>query len=36
MLEELKFKTLEPLMVKFRPTEEELQKAFELGAELAR
>lgn len=36
VLEELKFETLEPLMVKFRPSEEELQKAFELGAELAR
>uniref|UniRef100_A0A7C3M8T0 FprA family A-type flavoprotein n=1 Tax=Archaeoglobus fulgidus TaxID=2234 RepID=A0A7C3M8T0_ARCFL len=36
VLEELKFETLEPLMVKFRPTDEELQKAFELGAELAR
>ncbi|WP_290596272.1 MULTISPECIES: FprA family A-type flavoprotein [unclassified Archaeoglobus] len=36
VLEELKFETLEPLMVKFKPSEEELQRAFDLGAELAR
>ena len=36
VLEELKFETLEPFMVKFKPSEEELQKAFELGRELAR
>ena len=36
VLEELKFETLEPLMVKFKPSEGELQKAFELGAELAK
>ncbi len=36
ILEELKFETLEPFMVKFRPTEEELQRAFEIGAELAK
>jgi len=36
VFEELKLETLDPLMVKFRPNEEELQKAFELGVELAR
>ncbi|MET1123742.1 MAG: FprA family A-type flavoprotein [Archaeoglobaceae archaeon] len=36
VFEELKFETLEPLMVKFRPTKEELERAYELGAELAR
>ena len=36
VFEELKLETLNPLMVKFRPNEEELQKAFELGVELAR
>jgi len=36
VLEELKFQTLEPLMVKFRPSDEELRRAFELGAELAK
>ena len=34
--EEMKFETLEPLMVKFRPTDEEIQKAIELGRELAK
>lgn len=36
VLEELKLETLQPFMVKFKPTEEELQRAFELGKELAR
>ena len=36
VFEELKLETLEPLMVKFRPNKDELQKAFELGVELAR
>uniref|UniRef100_A0A7C4S4J2 FprA family A-type flavoprotein n=1 Tax=Geoglobus ahangari TaxID=113653 RepID=A0A7C4S4J2_9EURY len=36
VFEELKLETLEPLMIKFRPNEDELQKAFELGVELAR
>ncbi|WP_202319772.1 FprA family A-type flavoprotein [Archaeoglobus neptunius] len=36
ILEELKFEMLEPFMVKFRPTKEELEKAFEMGAELAK
>jgi len=33
--EELKFDVLEPLQIKFRPTQEEFEKAFKLGAELA-
>lgn len=36
ILKELKFDTLDPLMVKFRPTKEELEKAFSLGVELAK
>ena len=36
VFEELKLETLDPLMVKFRPSEEELRKAFELGVELAK
>jgi len=34
-MEELKFEVLEPLQVKFRPTAEELTRAFDLGARLA-
>ncbi|MBO8183712.1 MAG: FprA family A-type flavoprotein [Archaeoglobus sp.] len=36
ILEELKLDTLEPLMVKFKPNEEELEKAFAVGVELAK
>ncbi len=36
VLEELKFNTMEPFMVKFNPTKEELEKAFKLGVELAK
>ena len=36
ILEELKFETLEPLMIKFKPKKEELQRAFDIGAELAK
>ncbi len=35
VFEDLKFETLEPLMVKFKPSKEELEKAFEMGAKLA-
>jgi len=35
VFEELKFDVLEPLQIKFRPTQEEFEKAFKLGAELA-
>jgi len=34
VFEELGFEVLEPLNVKFRPTKEELQKAYDLGVEL--
>jgi len=36
VLEELKLDLLEPLMIKFKPTREELQKAFSVGVELAK
>ncbi len=36
VFEELKLETLEPLAVKFRPSGDELEKAFAAGAELAR
>ncbi len=36
VLEELKFETLEPLMIKFRPSDDELEKAFNAGVELAK
>ncbi len=35
VLEELKFDVLEPLQIRFRPTQEELDMAFKLGEELA-
>ncbi len=36
VLEELKFELLDPIMVKYRPTKEELEKAYEAGQELAK
>ncbi len=36
ILEELKFDVIEPLAVKFKPSDEELEKAFEKGVELAK
>ncbi|HIH69154.1 FprA family A-type flavoprotein [Methermicoccus shengliensis] len=35
IFEELKFDVMEPLQIKYRPTEDELRKAFELGVEIA-
>jgi flavorubredoxin len=35
VLRELKFDLMEPLQVKYRPTEDELGKAFELGVKIA-
>jgi len=35
VFEELKFEIMEPLQVKYKPTEDELKKAFELGVEVA-
>ncbi len=36
VFEELKFETLEPLQIKFRPSKDELERAFNTGIELAR
>jgi flavorubredoxin len=35
VFEELKFEIMEPLQVKYRPTEDELSKAYELGVKIA-
>jgi flavorubredoxin len=35
ILESLKFEIIEPFQVKFRPTEDELKRAFEMGEKLA-
>lgn len=34
IFEELKFETMEPLRIRYRPTKEELEKAYEIGMEL--
>ncbi|MFH1328754.1 MAG: flavodoxin domain-containing protein [Candidatus Bathyarchaeota archaeon] len=35
VLEELRFTTLEPLQIRFRPTKEEVNEAFQLGVKIA-
>jgi flavorubredoxin len=36
ILDELKLELLEPLMIRFRPTKQELERAFAVGVELAK